>query len=357
MNCPKCGNEINNNQKFCSKCGANLTDDKNYLEKFRDSDSLFYPLIIGAIIVILLFVGIGYAIHSNTQKETATTNTETLTEDTEEKEEPSTNFDPEIARRTLEEKNRNEEQTVDQTQEYAYMYDYDDNKTPINFNPRKCLFNVKGVCFGHPFYVNGMSYMDCKANKDRLGINSCMESNDIYASTAYVCGGTKYMPTPDELVLLAQDLYNSTNINNLIDEENKLCLWNDHACNWQRLQRNNNKPYLEYFRDVYSPNKNFKSTYEEKARTELEIKILSNMLSPKGDNYIIRRYFTNKATGFGSRSRGYSVDIRSITSYSICVQRDRNYVTPKTQKFPIKFKPKPIEINDEGVKDAENVLF
>lgn len=104
MNCPKCGNEINDNQKFCSKCGVNLTDDKNYLEKFRDSDSLFYPLIIGAIIVILLLVGIGYAIHSNTQKETATTNTETLAEDTEEKEEPSTNFDPEIARRALEEK-------------------------------------------------------------------------------------------------------------------------------------------------------------------------------------------------------------------------------------------------------------
>lgn len=151
MNCPKCGNEINDNQKFCSKCGANLTDDKNYLEKFRDSDSLFYPLIIGAVVVILLFVGIGYAIHSNTQKETATTNTETLTEDTEEKEEPSTNFDPEIARRALEEKNRNKEQTVDQTQEYAYMYDYDGNKTPIDFNPRKCLFNVKGVCFGHPW--------------------------------------------------------------------------------------------------------------------------------------------------------------------------------------------------------------
>ena len=173
MNCPKCGTEINDNQKFCSKCGANLTDDKNYLEKL-----LFYTLITGAVVVILLLVWGGCTIY-HTYREIATTNTETLTKETEEKEEPSTNFDPEIARRALEEKNRNKEQTVDQTQEYAYMYDYDDNKTPINFNPRKCLFNVKGVCFGHPFYVNGMSYMDCKANKDRLGINSCMESNDI----------------------------------------------------------------------------------------------------------------------------------------------------------------------------------
>ncbi len=98
MNCPKCGNEINDNQKFCSKCGANLTDDKNYLEKL-----LFYTLITGAVVVILLLVWGGCTIY-HTYREIATTNTETLTEDTEEKEEPSTNFDPEIARRTLEEK-------------------------------------------------------------------------------------------------------------------------------------------------------------------------------------------------------------------------------------------------------------
>lgn len=358
MNCPKCGNEINDNQKFCSKCGANLTGDKNYLEKFRDSDSLFYPLIIGAIIVILLLVGIGYVIHSNTQKETATTNTETLAEDTEEKEEPSTNFDPEIAKRALEEKNGNEEQIINQAQEYAYMFDYEHNKIPINFNPRKCLFNVKGVCFGHPFYVSGMSYMDCKANKDRLGINSCFDSNDIYASTAYVCGGTKYMPTPDELVLLAQDLYNNASINNLIDEENKHCLWNPACgCNWQKIQRNNNKPYLEYFRDIYSPNKNFNSVYEEEARAKLKIMLLSNMLSPKDDSYIVQRYFGYNGTNLSIEYRKFLLKDRRFIPYSICVQRDRNYVTPKTQKFPIKLKPKPIETNDEGVKNAENVLF
>ena len=62
MHCPNCGNELNENQKFCSKCGANLTDDKNYLEKFRDSDSLFFPLIIGTAIVILLLVGSGLSV-------------------------------------------------------------------------------------------------------------------------------------------------------------------------------------------------------------------------------------------------------------------------------------------------------
>lgn len=361
MNCPKCGNEINDNQKFCSKCGANLTDDKNYLEKFRDSDSLFYPLIIGAIIVILLLVGIGYAMHSNFHKETATTNTETLAEDTEEKEEPSTNFDPEIARRALEEKNGNEEQIINQAQEYAYMFDYEHNKIPINFNPRKCLFNVKGVCFGHPFYVSGMSYMDCKANKDSLEINSCFDSNDIYASTAYVCGGTKYMPTPDELVLLAQDLYNNANINNLIDGEYKYCVWSSDtwdisSCkeqNAQKGQRNNYKPYLEYFRDVDWSNKNFKSAHDEKIRRELGIGILSNRLSPKNNNYIIKRFFFNNATGLATNSRNNGVNIHNITHYSICVQRDRNYVTPKTQKFPIK------EINNDEVRshEAENELF
>ena len=62
MHCPNCGNELNENQKFCSKCGANLTDEKNYLKKFRDSDSLFYHLIRGAVIVILLLVGSGLSV-------------------------------------------------------------------------------------------------------------------------------------------------------------------------------------------------------------------------------------------------------------------------------------------------------
>ncbi|MBO6134918.1 MAG: zinc ribbon domain-containing protein, partial [Lachnospiraceae bacterium] len=38
MNCPKCGNEMNNDEKFCSKCGYKLVEEKeqNEIDAFID---------------------------------------------------------------------------------------------------------------------------------------------------------------------------------------------------------------------------------------------------------------------------------------------------------------------------------
>jgi hypothetical protein len=247
-----------------------------------------------------------------------------------------------------------EDEEVEQiTNQYAYMYDYEHNKTTIDFNPRKCLFRVKGVCFGHPFYTHGISYMDCKAIQNEYGIKVCKESDDMFASTAYVCGGTKYMPTLDELVLLAQDMYNSNVFNNLKDET---CHgWYDHMeCNFNAAIRNNNKDYLDYFRNIGIQNNNFENIEDEKRWQNKGFYIFSNNEINDSEWSYGRLYTSNSSsltkinrTNAGTGANIVSSPYPALTS--ICVERDKNYVVPKTEKYPMK--PKPYE------KDAENELF
>ena len=93
MNCPKCGNEINENQKFCSNCGANLSGKtENNMKAFNTSNQLFYPIIGGACVLALLFAGFSFAIRTNTM-----TSQPTEIEETEE--DNGKAFDSEIARK------------------------------------------------------------------------------------------------------------------------------------------------------------------------------------------------------------------------------------------------------------------
>ncbi len=344
MNCPNCGNEINENQKFCSSCGTNLeNNDNKFLKQIHNFKLFSNPLIITAIIMTIIAGGFVYAINSNTN-EKIKTNTENKAEETEVY---STTFDPDIARKILEETNGNEEEIISKSQEYAYNYDYEHNKIPIGFNPRKCLFKVKNICFGHPFYVKGMSYMDCKNLQNELGIKYCKESDDKFASTAYVCGGVKYMPTPDELILLAEDLYGANIFDNL---ENKAGCTGSYAklnCNYTRATRNNNKDYLDYFRNLSTPNTYFKNADEEQDWYNKEFYVMSNTESPL--NKYRECYWAYGRTFANNSSSLIKINRILDGAVSICVQRDKNYEIPTQESYPIKQKT--------YEEEAENELF
>ncbi|MCM1265947.1 MAG: hypothetical protein NC200_07085, partial [Candidatus Gastranaerophilales bacterium] len=222
---------------------------------------------------------------------------------------------------------------------------------PIDFNPRKCLFKVKGICFGHPFYAHGMSYTDCKAIQKKYGIKVCRESDDVFASTAYVCGGTKYMPTPDELLVLANHMYDTNAFRNYYRD-------------FIEVTRNNSKSYLEYFRNIEFPDKDFNNFIDEQHYYNFGFNILSNRekfpeVQYNDALYVYIRKFRPKGSSVDSMRRAYP----DSQAFSICVQRDNDYVTPTKQKYPIMKKPQEVidaennKKNTKYNKEAENALF
>lgn len=255
--------------------------------------------------------------------------------------------------KTLKQQQSEDEEVISDVSTYAFR-NIGGEKAPIDFNPRRCLFKVGGVCFGHPFLVHGMNYTTCKNIKDEYRVPSCSNSNDLYASTAYVCGGVKNMPTPDELVVLANDLYGANIFNNIIEFEN--CSGNYTSCNSHNATRKN-KDYLEYFRTVmYTDNLDFRDNIEEGYRKNTPIFVMSNALVPIYDE-LYGRYFFSKASSFARSYRYSSIDFHNkffnvsvydnVGPYSICV--DRSQSVSIGNKYPIKKR----DYNSE----TENELF
>jgi hypothetical protein len=212
--------------------------------------------------------------------------------------------------RIAEEKKKEEEEKIKAAQEYienmTYYYNQDKVAVPfINTDFRKCLFKVNGVCFGQPFYTKGMSYMDCKAEKDKLGIKECYESSDNWAATVKICGGVKNLPSAKDLSLLASDLYGKNlnyinEINTLSPESNRV-----------KLQRINSKNYLEYFRNTYWNTQFFDSGAEEGLRNEFHFTVYSNQET--GKKRAMVRIFDNDYTEYTDYPREASNPI------SVCI--------------------------------------
>lgn len=180
--------------------------------------------------------------------------------------------------RIAEEKRKEQEAREKEIQDYAESVAYRfDNEYRVPFtgvNFRKCLFKVNGICFGKPFFVKGMSYEECKAEKDKLGIKYCFMSDDEWAATVKVCGGVKNLPTPDELVLLANDMYGGSFHN----EEDGTAEGGGSflPINEAKAERNNSKAYLDYFRDLRWHSYHLKSVFEEERKGKMSFFIFSN---------------------------------------------------------------------------------
>ena len=92
----------------------------------------------------------------------------------------------------------------------AILYDTSANKNPNtsgkdlrnNANVTKlgsaCAIEINGNCYGTPFEPTPLSYDECMAKKDILGIEYCRTSNDYWGGAVNQCGGRQNMPTYSE---------------------------------------------------------------------------------------------------------------------------------------------------------------
>ena len=256
-----------------------------------------------------------------------------------------------------------EEAAIDIAKYYA-LVDESGNKVGLHVNPRKCLFKVKGICFGHPFMPRGLTYEECKSYKDSLGVESCSEEEDIYAATALVCGGVENMPSLSELVVLAQDMYGTNDIDNVKSYDDNKC-WdgvgrmggvNYGTCNTKSSSRLE-KDYVEIFRDMYWSNKSFKNAEEEKQRKDLLFTIISKTLNNEYRRAnVYARVFGPDFTSFGYAHRYTELEPARTPSGSstwktlvngICV--DRKNSIPLKVNYPIQ--------NKDFNKEAEDRFF
>ena len=75
-----------------------------------------------------------------------------------------------------------------------------------------CAFELGGKCFTAPVTPTPLTYAQCEAEKDKLGIKWCCsddlcDGRDYWAGAAKQCGGVRKMPTADDLAKLATELY------------------------------------------------------------------------------------------------------------------------------------------------------
>ena len=87
----------------------------------------------------------------------------------------------------------------------------------VLFNANKlgnaCAFEVGSTCYTAVFTPKPLTYDECMAKKDDLGIKKCCSvglcnNTDHWAGAVKQCGGVSKMPTADDLAKLASQLYN-----------------------------------------------------------------------------------------------------------------------------------------------------
>ena len=75
-----------------------------------------------------------------------------------------------------------------------------------------CAFEVGSTCYTAVFTPKPLTYDECMAQKDNLGIKQCCSTGwcgnaDYWAGAVKQCGGASKMPTMDDLGKLASQLY------------------------------------------------------------------------------------------------------------------------------------------------------
>ena len=107
----------------------------------------------------------------------------------------------------------------------AAIFEVNGTQKPNKFKQDVIAFNVNGLngecavgfgasgrCFGAPFTPKPLTYSECMALKNDLGINGCCsvascDNRDYWAGAAKACKGVSNMPTRDDLAKLATQVY------------------------------------------------------------------------------------------------------------------------------------------------------
>ncbi len=102
------------------------------------------------------------------------------------------------------------------------IFDWNGSKMPnqlsndvITFNSgglgSACAFEINGSCFKAPTTVSKpLTYAECTAQKDALGLDYCYNGDDYYAGAAAMCGGKSKMASLADLAAIASDIYGTT---------------------------------------------------------------------------------------------------------------------------------------------------
>ncbi len=198
MNCPKCGKELNENQKFCSECGAKIGE-----SDMQDIINIKW-LVISIAAIALVF---GTCILATQNSPSANTS--------------NNNVNNEV----VEDTNTDEETT-------AYTEEPQEPEKPVAPKPN-CVYETSdGVCFTTQlFKATPMHYYDCTggwttylrekpacAEVNSYGISQCYYPHDSWAGAMKACKDWGYqLPNAYELNSLAKDIL-GTVISNEIDE-------------------------------------------------------------------------------------------------------------------------------------------
>ncbi len=101
----------------------------------------------------------------------------------------------------------------------AAVFDWNGSKMPnklsndvITFNSGGlgdgCAFKLGDTCFKAPQLANKpLTYTECMAQKDALGLDYCYNGNDYYAGAAAMCGGIANMASGSDVAAIASDIY------------------------------------------------------------------------------------------------------------------------------------------------------
>lgn len=189
MNCPKCGNEIGENQKFCSNCG-HATDnnaDMPWLIQY------FKEVIVVALAIFFIFVYGALIINNNN---TPVQKNETVIVHTEA--EGIEEYDPGCG------------DGLEETQQ------------PTNL-PQKCIYKTSdGICFTTKIFApKPLNYYDCTGGSTtynhkayssseycNMGINTCSAQHDYWAGAMKMCHDWGYkLASAEDLTSLVNDIY------------------------------------------------------------------------------------------------------------------------------------------------------
>lgn len=315
MNCPKCGNELNENQKFCSNCGYKNSDD--IISKIFNSKEIIIPIVS---VVLILTSCIAIAVHNDTK-----------------------HFD----NNAITENNSNDTETEE-------MEEYSEEESPaVKLAPKpKCIYETSdGVCFTTQiFKIEPMHYYDCTGGLTtynrtnpageearNYGINECNYMYDSWAGANKACKDWGYkLPNTEELDSLAKDIYSAI----ISDEPDEFT--------YLPPNKNVNISPLKALKPNYN---NYDTNGITKLWEDLEIDAThaySRVFDDSGRRSSTRRY---------DSSRDYYIPFR--VDSSVCVYdpygvAKKTYTIPKIVKTPPKTQT-PVKGNN--VQEAENALF
>lgn len=193
----------------------------------------------------------------------------------------------------------NKEKQVSQTEHYAEV------EEPLA--EQTCAFEVAGVCYSYPFIPPKVEYNECLNIKDELGINVCYAQYDNWVGAVKTCGGIDNLPTPDELASLATDLYGTK----IVAPESVNHIYG--------LQRNNDKEYLDVFRNMKYTEPP-KSGYDVEARATMPFVLWSG--KEIDTTYSYAWGFNNHSTSFHDRIRNDNNLVYPV--YASCVVSRKN---------------------------------